>query len=255
MPTACPVCGSQLRKPEDEAVWRCENSSCPSKLRRGLEHFASRGAMNIEGMGESLIGQLCDKGLMKPSPTSIALMPDARGSRADGQEIRGQAAQRVGQVESRTRCGVCSTAWAFDTWGSAAPRCWPIISVRSKRSKARRWKRCSRCGRSAPCWRRRCDHGSMNRRNRELIDAFRRAGVTLAGERKTAPRDRSRWRGRPSSSRARSTRCRARMRRSRSSARRQSHRLGEQENLLPRGWGGRREQTRESACAWRTNVG
>ena len=55
MPTACPVCGSELQKPEDEAVWRCENSSCPSKLRRGLEHFASRGAMNIEGMGESLV--------------------------------------------------------------------------------------------------------------------------------------------------------------------------------------------------------
>jgi DNA ligase (NAD+) len=64
MPTVCPVCGSELRKPEDEAVWRCENSSCPSKLRRGLEHFASRGAMNIEGMGESLISQLCDKRLV-----------------------------------------------------------------------------------------------------------------------------------------------------------------------------------------------
>ena len=65
MPTACPVCGSELKKPEDEAVWRCENSSCPSKLRRGLEHFASRGAMNIEGMGEMLVGQLCEKGLIR----------------------------------------------------------------------------------------------------------------------------------------------------------------------------------------------
>lgn len=65
MPTTCPVCGSELKKPEDEAVWRCENSSCPSKLRRGLEHFASRGAMNIEGMGEMLIGQLCERGLIK----------------------------------------------------------------------------------------------------------------------------------------------------------------------------------------------
>jgi DNA ligase (NAD+) len=64
MPTTCPVCQSTLQKAEDEAVWRCENSSCPSKLRRGLEHFASRGAMNIEGLGESLVGQLCDKGLI-----------------------------------------------------------------------------------------------------------------------------------------------------------------------------------------------
>jgi DNA ligase (NAD+) len=65
MPEACPVCGSPLAKPEDEAVWRCENSSCPAKLQRGLEHFASRGAMNIEGMGESLIAQLIASGLVK----------------------------------------------------------------------------------------------------------------------------------------------------------------------------------------------
>lgn len=65
MPTECPVCQSPLHKPEDEAVWRCENSSCPSKLRRGLEHFASRGAMNIEGMGESLVAQLTESGLVK----------------------------------------------------------------------------------------------------------------------------------------------------------------------------------------------
>lgn len=64
MPTDCPVCGTPLTKEADEAVWRCENSSCPSKLRRGLEHFASRGAMNIEGMGESLVGQLIKAGLV-----------------------------------------------------------------------------------------------------------------------------------------------------------------------------------------------
>ena len=65
MPTTCPVCGSELIKAEDEAVWRCENSSCPTKLRRGLEHFASRGAMNIEGMGESLCALLCDHDLVR----------------------------------------------------------------------------------------------------------------------------------------------------------------------------------------------
>jgi DNA ligase (NAD+) len=64
MITECPVCGSTLVKAEDEAVWRCDNSSCPSKLRRGLEHFASRGAMNIEGLGESLCALLCDHDLV-----------------------------------------------------------------------------------------------------------------------------------------------------------------------------------------------
>jgi len=65
MPEACPSCGSALVKPEDEVVWRCENVSCPARLRRGLEHFASRRAMNIEGLGESLVDQLVSKGLVR----------------------------------------------------------------------------------------------------------------------------------------------------------------------------------------------
>ena len=73
MPTECPVCGSPLHKPDDEAVWRCENSSCPAKLSRGLEHFASRGAMNIEGMGESLIAQLTKSGLVRSMADVYAL--------------------------------------------------------------------------------------------------------------------------------------------------------------------------------------
>jgi DNA ligase (NAD+) len=64
MPADCPVCGSQLRRDEEEVVWRCENTSCPARLRRSLEHFASRSAMNIEGLGESLVDQLLAQGLV-----------------------------------------------------------------------------------------------------------------------------------------------------------------------------------------------
>jgi DNA ligase (NAD+) len=64
MPTVCPRCGSHLHRADDEAVWRCENTSCPAKLQRGLEHFAARGAMNIEGLGESLIAQLIENRLV-----------------------------------------------------------------------------------------------------------------------------------------------------------------------------------------------
>ena len=64
MPAECPVCNSTLQKTEDEAVWRCENTSCPAKLQRGLEHFAARHAMNIEGLGESLIARLIAEGLV-----------------------------------------------------------------------------------------------------------------------------------------------------------------------------------------------
>ncbi len=65
MPATCPVCDSALRRDEEEVVWRCENPSCPARLRRSLEHFASRSAMNIEGLGESLVDQLITQGLVR----------------------------------------------------------------------------------------------------------------------------------------------------------------------------------------------
>ena len=65
MPTTCPECGSTLRRDEEEVVWRCENTSCPARLRRNLEHFASRSAMNIEGLGASLVDQLLEQNLVR----------------------------------------------------------------------------------------------------------------------------------------------------------------------------------------------
>ena len=65
MPTTCRACGSPLHRDEEEVVWRCDNSSCPARLRRGLEHFAARSAMNIEGLGESLVDQLIERSLVR----------------------------------------------------------------------------------------------------------------------------------------------------------------------------------------------
>jgi DNA ligase (NAD+) len=94
MPTTCPRCGSDLHRGEDEAVWRCENTSCPAKLQRGLEHFASRGAMNVEGLGESLIAQLLEQDLVHDYADVYALKADALAAltsttvRSDGKEIQ-----------------------------------------------------------------------------------------------------------------------------------------------------------------------
>jgi DNA ligase (NAD+) len=64
MPALCPECQSALHRDDEEVVWRCENPSCPARLRRSLEHFASRSAMNIEGLGASLVDQLIERGLV-----------------------------------------------------------------------------------------------------------------------------------------------------------------------------------------------
>jgi len=64
MPTVCPECASVLQRDDEAVVWRCENTSCPARLRRSLEHFASRNAMNVEGLGASLVDQLIEQGLV-----------------------------------------------------------------------------------------------------------------------------------------------------------------------------------------------
>jgi DNA ligase (NAD+) len=65
MPSTCPECGGHVVRAEGEADFRCVNANCPAKLRETILHFASRGVMNIEGMGDALVDQLVDRGLVK----------------------------------------------------------------------------------------------------------------------------------------------------------------------------------------------
>lgn len=187
MPGDCPVCGSALTKPEDEAVWRCENSSCPAKLRRGLEHFASRGAMNIEGLGESLVGQLCDAALV----TSLADLYRLDAPTLENLERMGKksAAKVLAEIEKSKRNPVWRLIYGLgirhvgergaqvlaDHFGSVddimratvdeleeVREIGPVVAA------------------SIRAW-------FDEPHNRELIEGFRTAGVTLTGERKTAP--------------------------------------------------------------------
>lgn len=65
MPRNCPECGSELIRLEGEVALRCINPGCPAQTREGIIHFVSRGAMNIEGLGEKVVVQLFDQGLVK----------------------------------------------------------------------------------------------------------------------------------------------------------------------------------------------
>jgi len=65
MPEKCPVCGTKVVRTEGEVDYRCVNANCPAKLRETILHFASRGVMNIDGMGDALVNQLTERGLVK----------------------------------------------------------------------------------------------------------------------------------------------------------------------------------------------
>ena len=187
MPTRCPICDSELRKPEDEAVWRCENSSCPSKLRRGLEHFASRGAMNIEGLGEMLAGQLCEKGLIKSYADIYSLSQET----LENLDRMGKksAARVLSELEKSKSNDVWRLLYALgirhvgergaqvlaDHFGS-------IDDI--ERASLEELQQVREIGpvlaASVRSW---FDEPA----NRELIEGFRKAGLKLKGERKVAP--------------------------------------------------------------------
>jgi DNA ligase (NAD+) len=65
MPDKCPECGSAIHKAEDEVAYRCVNAACPAKRRESLLHFASRHAMDIDGLGDKIVDQLVANGLVK----------------------------------------------------------------------------------------------------------------------------------------------------------------------------------------------
>jgi DNA ligase (NAD+) len=65
MPRLCPVCGGEIVRAEGEAASRCINTNCPARLKESVLHFAARGVMDIDGMGEALVDQLVETGLVK----------------------------------------------------------------------------------------------------------------------------------------------------------------------------------------------
>jgi len=65
MPKNCPECGTRIHKAEDEVAYRCVNAACPAKRKESLLHFAGRHAMDIDGLGDKIVDQLVDKGMVK----------------------------------------------------------------------------------------------------------------------------------------------------------------------------------------------
>src|SRR5208283_1232766 len=65
MPAACPVCGGKVVREDGEAASRCINTNCPARLKESILHFASRSVMNIDGLGEALVDQLVERGIVR----------------------------------------------------------------------------------------------------------------------------------------------------------------------------------------------
>ena len=100
MPTECPSCGEGLVRPEGEAMTYCVNAACPAQLRRLLEHFVSRGAMDIEGLGVRQVVILLERGLIHDAADMYALKDPAGRSRRDRPHGRKERVEPVGRHRS-----------------------------------------------------------------------------------------------------------------------------------------------------------
>ena len=175
MPTSCALCGTTLHREEGEAVWRCANTSCPAKLQRGLEHFASRGAMNIEGLGESLIAQLLAGGYVKDYADLYTLTADgiaaltATSTRQDGKVIERRfgeknAAKVVEQIDRSRDAGPARLLYGLGIRhvGERGAQVLADAFGSMEAIAGRRWNSSSRPPRLARCSPNRCGPGSTS---------------------------------------------------------------------------------------------
>ena len=105
MPTSCPVCDAEVVREEDEVVARCVNNSCEARLKQSIEHFVSRSAMNIDGIGQKLVEQLVDTGLVGDIADLYGLaVGQLAALEKDSNMTAGRAEEIVGAIREARNC-------------------------------------------------------------------------------------------------------------------------------------------------------
>ncbi len=111
MPSKCPVCGMGVHRAEGEVAYRCVNVSCPARTRESFLHFAGRHAMNIDGLGEKIVDQLIEKGLVKNFADLYKLKLDEV---ADLERMAEKSAQNLlDEVEASKKNGLARLVYAI----------------------------------------------------------------------------------------------------------------------------------------------
>ena len=111
LPEYCPACGTKAVREDDEAVLRCPNPDCPAQLLRNLIHFASRDAMDIDGMGPVVLTMLVDRGIIKSQADIYSLKPeDISSAERMGEK---SAANLMASIEKSKKAGLSRLLFAL----------------------------------------------------------------------------------------------------------------------------------------------
>ena len=120
-----------VRIPGEVAV-RCPNPDCPAKLAEAVKHFVSKGAMDIDGVGDKLVERLLALGLIRDAADLYRLEADQlAGLERLGDEVGRQHRRGDRGVEEGARWRGCSSRWGSRTWGARTPSCWCGASAAS----------------------------------------------------------------------------------------------------------------------------
>ncbi len=188
MPKECPECGTKIHKSEDEVAYRCVNAACPAKRKESLLHFAGRHAMNIDGLGEKIVDQLVDKGLVKDFADLYKLDLERL---ADLERMAEKSAQNLlDEIEASKKNSLARLIYALGIRfvGERTAQLLAEHFGSLDKLAAARLEQLTEVAEVGPKVAASIAEFFSEPVNRKLIDRLRKAGLTLTEERK-APRD------------------------------------------------------------------
>ncbi len=192
MPEKCPVCGTHIVKMEGEVDYRCVNVNCPAKLRESVLHFASRSVMNIEGMGDALVNQLTERGLVKNVAdiyrlTKADLLSLERMGDKSAQNILNEIADSKKLPLERVIFGLGirfvgerTAEFLSEHFGSMDA----LIATATLDDEASSLEELQKVGEVGPRIAKSIREFFLEKPNRDLVDALRKADLTLVGKKK-----------------------------------------------------------------------
>ncbi len=177
MPSKCPSCSGPVIRPEGEVAHRCENISCPAQVKERLRHFASRRAMDIEGLGPKLIEQLVNKGLVATVADLFSLKKeDLAGLERMADKSAENLVSAVGEAKERPLDRLIF-ALGIRHVGSTAARTLAVRFGDIERLAAASAPELEKINEIGPIMAASVERFFQNRKNRELIDRLKKAGV------------------------------------------------------------------------------
>lgn len=163
MPDTCPECGAPVVRDPDGAALRCTGAECPAQRLRNIAHFASREAMDIDGLGISLCQSLIEAGLVHSPAELYALEPQSVAALNHMGKSRPRISWQPSKRARTPAWRACCARSVSGRWGRRQPRCWPCTSARWTSSWRRRRRSSWPSRTSARRRRRTCARGSIIR--------------------------------------------------------------------------------------------